>query len=172
MQVSIIVAISENGVIGRIDTLPWHLSADLKRFKRLTMGHSLIMGRRTYESIGRPLPGRTSIVLTSNQEFQAAGCLMAANFKHGLELAKQHDTEDDKKVFIVGGRSVYEVAEPLADRLYLTVVHAQIEGDTYFPHIDWKNWSLVEEQRHPKDPDNDWDYSFKTFERAKTDIAT
>lgn len=166
MQLSIIVAVAENGVIGREGTLPWHLSADLQRFKRLTMGHPILMGRRTWESIGRPLPGRTSIVITRQRDYQPghAGVLVAANLDEALTHARRVSKEIDV-AFIIGGARIYEMSLPRADRLLMTVVHAAVDGDVRFPHVDWSAWRLESEESHPADANNDYRHTFQTWLR-------
>jgi dihydrofolate reductase len=161
MTVSLIVAVSEDGIIGRNGQLPWRLSHDLRRFKRLTMGHHLVMGRRTYASIGRPLPGRTSIVISRNPQFQAPSCLVAADLSEAFEMA-----HGDPEVFVIGGRQIYELALPCADRLYWTQVHAQVEGDTCFPPIQWGQWKLIEEHPVAADERNEYASTFRLFQRA------
>ncbi len=143
MQISIIAAMAENGVIGRDGQLPWHLKADLQRFKRLTMGHTIIMGRKTWESIGRPLPGRRMVVVTRQNGYQAEGVQVAASLDDALALAR---LAGDEEAFIIGGAEIYRLALPLADRLYLTRVLAPVEGDTTFPEFDASHWRLVESE--------------------------
>ena len=162
MQLSIIVAVSENNVIGRDGDLPWRLSADLRRFKQITMGHHMIMGRKTYESIGRPLPGRTTIVLTRSSSFSAAGCLVADSLSQAIEMAGSDD-----EVFVVGGSQIYELSIARANRIYLTAVHAQVEGTVLFPNVDWSQWESMEDVRHSADEKNEYDYSFRVFHRRK-----
>ncbi len=161
MKLSIIVAISENNVIGRDGGLPWHLSADLQRFKRLTMGHPIIMGRRTYESIGHPLPGRTSIVFTRQNDYQGAGVLVASSLEQALNIAQTND-----EAFVIGGAEIYLQALPRANRLVVTRVHATVDGDVFFPTIDPNLWQLQDEERHEADDRNDFPFTFQTFERA------
>lgn len=138
MEISIIVAIAEKGVIGGGNELLWHIPDDLKRFKRITSGHSVIMGRKTFESIGKPLPNRRNIVITRNPEFRAEGIEVANSLNVALGLTK---TEDE--VFIIGGGEIYRQALPMATKLYITRVHANFEGDTYFPEIPTQQWQLV-----------------------------
>lgn len=157
---SIIAAVAENGVIGRDGGLPWHLPDDLRRFKQLTMDHLLVMGRRTWESVGRPLPGRRIVVLTSRAASALAGVPVARSLDQALALARP-----DEEVFIAGGADVYREALPHADRLYLTVVHATVEGDTAFPSVDWSAWRLVEEHRHPADARHAHAFTFRTYVR-------
>ena len=138
MHIALIVAVSRNRVIGRGGQLPWHLPADLRRFKRLTMGHHLIMGRKTFESIGRPLPGRTSIVVTRRLDYAPPGVLIAGSIPAALQLAAA-----DREVFFVGGGEVYGQALPLCHKIYLTEVAADVAGDTLFPELDPRasHWS-------------------------------
>ena len=164
-MLSILVAAAENQVIGRQGDLPWHLSADLQRFKRLTMGHPIVMGRKTYESIGRPLPGRTSIVITRQSDYQAAeGVVVVGSLDEALRHAESLQPPHDE-VFVVGGAEIYRSALPRAMRIYLTRVHAVVDGDVTFPALDAKAWRLVEEQGHTADEKNSLDYSFQVFER-------
>jgi dihydrofolate reductase len=168
MKLFLIVAMSDNGVIGRGGELPWHLAADLRRFKRLTMEHAILMGRKTWESIGRALPGRTSIVVTRKADFQTGDekVLKASNLDEALKLASRADCEQDH-LFIIGGAAIYELALPRADRLYLTRIHAQVDGDVSFPAIDWRQWQLKEQSNHTADALNDHNYSFEMYERVK-----
>ncbi len=161
-MVSLIVAVSRNGVIGADNKLLWHLPADLKRFKALTLGHHIVMGRKTFESIGRILPGRTTVVITRNPDRVPAGCLAAGSLAEALALCT-----GDTEPFITGGGEIYRQALPVADRIYLTRVHADFEGDTGFPDPDPSAWSAVSEEHHPADDRNPWAFSFVTYERAK-----
>ena len=160
-MISIIVAASTNNVIGREGGLPWKLSDDLKRFKRLTMGKPIVMGRRTWESIGRPLPGRQNIVLTGQAGFDAPGCDVATSPAEALDAAGTAD-----EIMIIGGSQVYALFLPKASRLYLTRVHAEIDGDAYFPEIDDAQWRLVESEAHESDDINQFAYEFRTYERT------
>ena len=161
MLVSLAVAMSENRVIGRDNNLPWHLPADLGHFKALTLGKPIIMGRKTYESIGRPLPGRQNIVLTRDSTFQAPGCDLCASLEEALQLAG-----DAPEVVIIGGGALYEAVLEMAHRIYLTEVHADIQGDTWFPELDPSDWTEVSRNRHAADERNSLDYSFVILERA------
>ena len=169
MKLSLIVAIAENGVIGREGELPWHIAADLRRFKRLTMGHAIVMGRKTWESIGRALPGRTSIIITRSTDYDPGTpqALVAQSLDEALTHASQADCEQDQ-IFIIGGAAIYADALPRAERLYLTRVHANVDGDVSFPSIDWGRWELREQSRHTADALNDYDYTFEMYERVKT----
>jgi len=135
-RISIIAAVARNGVIGRGNRLPWHLPEDLKRFRALTMGHHVIMGRKTWESIGRVLPGRTMVVVSRNPGYGVAGCLIAHSLEEALGLCG-----DDREVFIIGGAEIYRQALPMAGRIYLTRIEQEVAGDTYFPAFDMVEWS-------------------------------
>ena len=163
MWVSLIVAVSENGVIGRDGGLPWRLSQDLRRFKQLTMGHHLVIGRRTWEEVGTPLPGRTMVVVTRDHRFAAQGVLVAHSLDEALELAR-----DDDEPFIGGGAEIYRMAleRSLVDRLYITRVHAEIEGDTVFPEIDLEAWRLISREDHEADDKNQYPFSFLVYNRV------
>lgn len=189
MRLSLIVAMDQNRVIGRAGTLPWRLSSDLKRFKALTMGHHLVMGRKTFESIKILLPGRITIVLkhlaspydyafpdenglprllhkerpSPNIEYSLDEPLPLA-FAPNLEAALSIASEDTE-VFIIGGAQIYELALPRADRLYMTHVEAEVEGDTYFPTVDWSQWRLLEETRHEADTKNEFPHRFCIYDR-------
>jgi dihydrofolate reductase len=162
MPFSILAAVAENGVIGRGGKLPWHLSDDLRHFKELTMGHTIVMGRRTWESIGRPLPGRQMVVVSRQPDYEAAGCQVVSSLDDALEIAGQID---DDETFAIGGAEIYRLALPRADRLYLTRVHAKVEGDTRFPELDASQWRLLESQRHEADEKNDYPFSFEVYRR-------
>jgi dihydrofolate reductase len=162
--VSIIAAVSDNGVIGLAGDLPWRLPADLRRFKKLTMGHHLIVGRKTWDSIGRrPLPGRVMVVMTRSRSFTTEGAVVVHSLAEALRVA----TEDDE-VFIAGGSGIYRIALPVADRFYLTRVHGDFEGDTRFPPWDKDAWELVAEEDHQADDTHEVAFSFLTLERRKS----
>ena len=160
-MLSIIVAMSENRVIGRDGALPWHLPADLKRFKQLTMGHAIVMGRKTYESIARPLPGRRSIVLSRNADYRPVGVDVVANLQEALK-----QTDDQQEVFVIGGSSLYQMALPVADRIYLTEVATKLEGDVLFPEFDRNEWQLVDSLPAEIDEKSSLSFCFKIFDRA------
>ena len=166
MKISVIAAMSENRVIGRDGALPWHLPTDLARFKSITTGHTVIMGRKTFESVGQPLPNRRTIVITRNNDYQCAGVFIA----HSLDEALDHVAREDE-IFILGGEAVYRIALPRADRLYLTIIHATIEGDTHFPPFDPDQWKLVEDERHEPDDRHAYAFSFRRYERTSTPQA-
>lgn len=149
--------------IGLKGRLPWHLPADLKRFKSLTMGHHLIMGRKTFESIGRPLPGRTTIIVTRDQSFQPEGCLVAHSLETALEFARL-DLEND--VFVIGGAEIFVQAIELADRIYLTKVHSSLPADVYFPEFAAADWLETDSEHHPADEKNHYPFTFKILARV------
>ena len=155
-MLSIIVAMSENRVIGRDGALPWHLPADLTRFKQLTMGHAIVMGRKTYESIARPLPGRRSIVLSRNVDYRPVGVDVVANLQEALK-----QTDDQQEVFVIGGSSLYQMALPVADRIYLTEVATKLEGDVLFPEFDRNEWQLVDSLPAEIDEKSSLSFCFK-----------
>ncbi|MDB4927060.1 dihydrofolate reductase [Mucilaginibacter sp.] len=160
MIVSIVVAISENHAIGKDNKLLWHLPKDLKHFKEITTGGTVIMGRKTYDSVGRPLPNRRNIVIT-RQPITIEGCEVVNSIDAALALCA-----DEAEVFIVGGAEIYKQAMHLTDKIYLTIVHADFEADTYFPEIKADIWKETERQDHEPDEKNTLPYSFVTLERA------
>lgn len=149
-----------NRVIGNNDSLPWHISADLKNFKKITMGKPIVMGRKTHESIGRPLPGRENIIITRDKTYQAEGCTVLNSIEEILEHCK--DTEE---VMITGGSEIYKHTLDQATRLYLTEVHAEVEGDTFFPEYNRTEWDEISREEFNADEKNDYDYSFILLER-------
>lgn len=161
MRVSIIVAASTNNVIGVDGNLPWHISEDLRRFKAITMGKPMIMGRKTYESIGRPLPGRRSIILTRDNRYSADGCEIASSPDAALALAG-----DVEEVMIIGGGKVYEQMLDQTDRIYLTRVHLEIDGDTCFPELNTSEWKTVSIEEFPEEEGRDVGFTFLTLERS------
>ena len=163
MRISCIVAVAANGVIGNDNDLPWHLSADLKRFKRLTTGHHLLLGRKTFEAIGRALPGRVMVVVSRGRPQLPEGVVLVSSLAEGLELARQSGEEE---IFIAGGAQIYEAALPLTQRLYLTRIHQEFAGDTSFPIFDENGWTEIERQDHARDDETPFDYSFVTLERV------
>ena len=166
MKVSLIVAMSENRVIGRENQMPWHLPDELKYFKQVTMGKPLVMGRNTFESIGKPLPGRPNIVVTRNPDYDADGVSVVSCIEDALELAEQLTERDaNAEVMIIGGAQVFAMTLPLADRLYLTEVHATINGDVFFPEFPRDQWRLVARDEHAIDARNPYAYSVMVLER-------
>jgi dihydrofolate reductase len=166
-MLSIIAAVSENNVVGSKNNLPWRLSADLKRLKSLTMGHHIIMGRKTWESLGRPLPGRVNVVITSDKNFHAKGATVVHSLKDAINISAE-----DSEVFIFGGGKIFREALPLVDKLYLTIVHAIVEGDTYFPELNKNEWKEISKENFKADEKNEHDYSFVTMERVTSTSST
>ncbi|MDR0982140.1 MAG: dihydrofolate reductase [Culturomica sp.] len=160
MKLSIIVAAAENSVIGKDNNLIWHLPADLKYFKTVTTGHSVIMGRKTYLSIGRPLPNRRNIIISTDKNLSVENCEVAHSVEEAMELVKNED-----EAFVIGGGSVYKTFWDKADRIYLTLVHTVSDGDTKIPAISPLLWKEVSREHHLKDNKNAFDYSFVVFER-------
>ncbi len=151
----------KNRVIGKDNDLPWRLPADLAYFKKVTMGHPIVMGRKTYESIGRPLPGRENIIITRNQNYSAEGCTVL----HSLDDVKKVIDDSTKEVFIIGGAEIFKEAFPIADKLYITHIDEAFEGDTYFPAFSDQEWKEVSREKGVKDEKNPYDYYFSVYER-------
>jgi dihydrofolate reductase len=176
--VSLIVAMDEAGGIGKTAELPgqtygelqqrlpiglpWHLGADLKNFKNITMGHHLIEGRKTYESIGKALPGRTNIIVTHNRDFMAPGCLVVHTLKEALALAEKNG---ETEAFIGGGGEIFAQALPLAQRIYLTRVHTRADCNVFFPQVDWREWQEGERVEQPADEKNDYAFTYSVFSK-------
>lgn len=162
MIISLIVAIAENNVIGKDNDLIWYLPADLKFFKQKTTGHHIIMGRKTFESIGggRPLPNRTSIIITRQQDYIAEGCLVAHSPEEAVAMVN-----DDDEVFVIGGREIYKQSLDIVDRMYITHVHETFEGDTFFPEIDYSKWILHAEELHQPCEKNKYSFTFAEYRR-------
>ena len=161
-MVSIIVAVAQNGTIGDKNSLLWHIKEDMRFFRTTTSGHAVIMGRKTFESLGsKPLPKRTNIVIT-HQDVEFEGALTAHSLKEAIAMA-----EGDEEIFIIGGAQIYAQALECADRLYLTLVERDYEGDTSFPELDYRYWQLVAEQRHERGEEFEYPFSFLTFDRVK-----
>jgi len=161
MKISLIVAMSANRVIGRNNKMPWHLSADLKRFRAITLNSPILMGRKTFESIGKPLDGRTNLILSKNPTYQPEGCFVFNSLEMALNTAKNVGEE----LFIIGGATLYEIALPLANRLYLTNIEAEFEGDTFFPELDLNDWNEIACERITDDEKVDFSYHFLVLER-------
>ena len=162
-MITLIVAMGKNREIGKENQLLWHLPKDLKRFKELTSGYPIIMGRKTYESIGKPLPNRTNIVISRKNDWFEEGILIVGSIKEAVKFAKKIDEE----VFIIGGGNIYEQTIDLADKLEVTLVDAVLDADTFFPKINEKVWQKTNEEYHQKDEKNEFDFCFQTFERIK-----
>jgi dihydrofolate reductase len=162
MLLSIIVAMDANRVIGHENRLPWHLPADLQHFRRITMGKPILMGRRTWESIGRPLPGRTNIVITRDTDYRAEGCVVVHTVDAALQAARGHE-----EVMLIGGAQLYRQLLPRADRLYITHVHGEFSGDAFFPELDTADWREVERSEQVPDGKNAHGCTFVTLERVR-----
>ena len=161
MIISLIAAMDKNRAIGIENRLPWHLPADLQHFKRVTMGKPVIMGRNTYESIGKPLPGRLNIVVTRDTAYQAPGCTLAHSFEDAIDKAGEQE-----EIMIMGGASFYEHTIDKADRLYLTFVDTEVQGDAFFPAWNDGEWQEVERESHQADEKNGFNYEFVTLQRT------
>jgi dihydrofolate reductase len=166
MRIALIAALARNGVIGRDNQLPWRLSADLQRFRQLTMGKPVVMGRKTWNSLGRPLPGRRNIVVTRDTAFRAEGCEVTHSIEAALDAAAGSD-----EVMIIGGAELYAQTLPRADRLYLTEVGADVVGDVHFPLIDAADWIEVERRSCRADEKNEYDFDFVVLDRRAADGA-
>lgn len=160
-MISIIVAIAENNAIGKDNQLLWHISNDLKRFKRITKGHGVIMGKKTYESLPKvPLPNRTNIVISDHPSDHFEGCITVFSIEEAMEKCK-----DDDEAFVIGGGSIYKQLLPFAEKLYITKVHKEFDADTFFPSVNYDEWELIESEKVVNDDQNDFNYSFLTYIR-------
>lgn len=155
-----IAAAAENNALGKDNGLVWHLPDDFKRFKNLTSGHAIIMGRKTFESFQKPLPNRLHIIITRQKNYQAEGCLVVSNLENAIAL-----TDKNQDAFVIGGGEIYKLALSFTDKIELTRVHDSFEADTYFPEIDEKEWQLIHEEYHPKDEKHKIDFTYQTFTR-------
>jgi dihydrofolate reductase len=161
-MIALVVAIAENRVIGKDNQLIWHLPKDLQHFKKLTLGHPMVMGRKTFEAIGKPLPGRTSIIVTHQPNYAAPeGCIVAPS----LEKALEHGLALDEQVMVVGGGEIYKQALPLAEIVYLTLVHESFEGDVVFPDLEADVWEVTDQEEHLPDEKHAYPFTFFTFRR-------
>ena len=160
-MIIMIAAVAENFALGKDNELVWHLPDDFKRFKQLTTNHYIIMGRKTFESFPKPLPNRTHVIITRQQDYNAEGCLVVANLADALAMVPK-----DENAFVIGGGEIYALALPFTDVIELTKVHARFEADTFFPEIDSKQWKLVSEEYHPKDEKHLFDFTYETYRRV------
>lgn len=167
MEIAIIVAYAQNNVIGNNNKLLWHLPVDMRYFKNLTTGHIIIMGRKTYDSIGRPLPNRENIVISRDKNLQIEGCSVVNSLEKAIEKAQELNNNLPKTIqktaFIIGGEQIYKIGLPLAQILYITKIEAQFEGDAFFPYFDEKHWNLVENTCNLKDEKNIFNSQFLTY---------
>ena len=168
MKLALIVAVAQNRVIGRDNKLPWYLPNDLKYFKQTTLGKPVIMGRKTYESIGKPLPGRTNIVITRQTDYQPEGVKVVSSVEDAIQVAENVCLIDgQEEAMVMGGAEIYGLTLPHCERLYLTEVHAEVEGDAWFPEYDKSEWAEVTREDFKAEGPNPFDYSFVVYERAK-----
>ncbi|WP_410221036.1 dihydrofolate reductase [Pedobacter sp.] len=159
-KLSIVVAVSANNAIGKENELLWHLPADLKHFKNITSGHTIIMGRKTYESIGRPLPNRRNIVITRNKDYKIEGAEVVHSLDNAIDLLGEYE-----EGYIIGGEQIYNIALPFCGKIYLTTVHHHFDADAFFPEIDKSIWKETEKVENKADDKNEFDYTFSTLER-------
>lgn len=163
MTISCIVAIAKNNVIGKDNNIPWYLPADLQYFKKQTSHHHILMGRNCYESIGKPLPNRTNIIITRDPFFISSNCIVCNTIEDGLGIAFDNG---ENELFIIGGGTIYDQTADIWDRIYLTEVDTEVEGDVFFPEIDYNQWKLISSEAHSKEGKNQFDYVFKVYERS------
>ena len=160
MVISQIVAVANNNVIGKDNDLIWRLPADLKHFKNITMGHCMLMGRKNFESIGRPLPGRTTIIVTRNKDYKVDGCHTVFSIEEGIDLAK---SLNETELMIIGGGQIYEQSLPSTSKIYFTAVHETFEGDTSYPTLSSDKWTLTNEENHSANEKNKHDFTFREY---------
>lgn len=166
MKLALVWAMSQNRTIGRDNSLPWHLPEDLRYFKRITMGKPIIMGRKTWDSIGRPLPGRVSIVISRNPGFQPEGAMTVTTLQDAIKLAEEIALRDDmEEAAVIGGAEIFALALPASDRLYVTEVHAEVPGDVFFPEFDPDSWREISRESFSASEANPYDYSFVVLDR-------
>ncbi|MDQ3141537.1 MAG: dihydrofolate reductase [Bacteroidota bacterium] len=162
MIISAVVAMSPDRVIGLNNQIPWYLPADLKFFKKQTTGHHILMGRKCYDSIGKPLPNRTNIIVTRDPYFIVSNCLIAHSLEEGIYIAKSNE---ENELMIIGGGEIYQLAMPFISKIYLTIVDYSGIGDVFFPPIDFEGWKIISEEHHEKDVKNTMNYTFQTLLR-------
>lgn len=162
MKISIIVAVAKNNLIGKKNSLPWYLPADLKHFKAITMGHYILMGQNTYASIGKPLPGRSTIILSNDPDYKQVGCVVVNTPEEAIKTAEK---SGEKEFMICGGGQVYKTFLPLAHKIYLTRVHHKFDGDIFFPKLNIKEWKVISEESHEPDEKNPFAYDFLILEK-------
>jgi dihydrofolate reductase len=160
-MISLLYAMDKNRLIGSNNQLPWHLPQDLAYFKRITMDHKIVMGRKTFDSIGRPLPGRENIIITRDQQFSCDGCKVLHSIDEFLEMARKVDEE----IFVIGGAEIFKELLPYSDRLYVTHIHHEFEGDTFFPETNDTEWEIISNEPGIKNEKNPYDFDFVVYER-------
>jgi dihydrofolate reductase len=163
-HISILVAMAKNRVIGRNNALPWQLPPDLRRFKELTMGHHIVMGRKTYESIGRPLPGRTNVIITRQAGYQVPGAIVVASIDQALKVCSA-GKEVDQEIFVIGGAQIYRQSLGLCQRIYITEIQQEFDGDTLFPELNQQEWREISREKHRLNDDNGLEYHFVVLDR-------
>lgn len=167
-MISLIVAMDLEGGIGKDGGLPWHLSTDLQRFKQITMGHAIVMGRKTYQSIGRALPGRKNVVISSNPNFEAPGCTLARNMEDGLRIAEEYQQGE---IFIIGGAQVFQTVFPQASKIYLTIVNTRAGCQVFFPEFSWNDWKASFQKYFPKGEKDEFSSTYyELFKEGQTDF--
>jgi dihydrofolate reductase len=166
--ISVIVAMDEQRGIGHHGSLPWRLSTDMKRFKAITMGHHVVMGRKTYETIGRPLPGRTMIIITRNKAYEADGCQIAGSLEEALRIAEEGGEEE---VVVIGGGEIYRQALPKVERIYLTIVHALVPADVFFPKWEMEDWVEIRREEVPAGEKDSYTTTFRVLERKQPKLT-
>lgn len=165
VEITIVAAVDEQKVIGKEGTLPWHLPADMRHFKTITMGHPVVMGRKTFESIGTPLPGRTNIVLSRRTDYEAPGCIVVGGVDEAIDAAC---TEDTDRIMVIGGEAVFRQFLPRTDAMELTTVHGEYDGDVYFPEFDEDDWEVVDETHREADEANEVALTFRRLKRLRS----
>ena len=159
-MITLIAAVAENNALGKDNQLLWHLPDDFKRFKNITSGHHIIMGRKTFESFPKPLPNRIHVIITRQKDYQSEGCLIVDSFAKAISVCPK-----DEELFIIGGGEIYKQSVEIADKLDITRVHHTFDADTFFPEIDLTKWKLTSEEYHPKDEKHRFDFTFETYLR-------
>jgi dihydrofolate reductase len=161
-MISLLVAMDNNRTIGKNNDLPWYLPADLKYFKKVTMGHPIVMGRKTYESIGRPLPGRENIIITRDKSYDIESAQVVHSIQEAIDV-----TKDEDEVFVIGGAEIFKQYMPDSDRLYITQIEHDFDGDTFFPEINYAEWKIISKEKGIKDEKNPYDYYFMIYDRKE-----
>lgn len=161
-MLTLIAAVAENNALGKDGGLPWKLPDDFKRFKKLTQGHNIILGRKTFESLPKKLPERKHIILTNQKDYDHEGCVVVHNIKDALAFV-----QDDEQAFVIGGAHIYKLALPFVEKLELTQVHHSFDADTYFPDVDFTKWNLINKDFHEKDEKHNFSFSYLTYKRKK-----
>lgn len=163
-MISLLYAMDKNRLIGRNNQLPWHLPQDLAYFKRVTMDHKIVMGRKTFDSIGKPLPGRENIIITRDKNYLCDGCKVLHSIDELLELSSSHK---DEEIFVIGGAEIFKEILPFSDRLYITYIHHEFEGDTFFPPTNESEWKMISKEPGIKNEKNPYDYEFVVYEKIE-----